>query len=123
MINNDIKDMKNFYNKLDNSLSILINRYKDYFDENKKDKVFTLNDLSRDLERISNLLNNYGFTYTPNDMEDVSEGVFEVLVGRYLDGFQKFIDDGEGNLETLNTDIKNLLNIVDKHKNIPEHFI
>ena len=76
-----------------------------------------------DLERISNLLNNYGFTYTPTDISDVSEEVFEVLVGRYLEGFQKFIDDGESNLETLNVDIKNLLTLVDKHKNISEHFI
>ena len=56
-------------------------------------------------------------------MFDVSEEVFEVLVGRYLDGFQEFIDNGDGNLETLNVDIKNLLTLVDKHKNVSEHFI
>ena len=85
--------------------------------------VFALNNLSRDLERISNLLNNYGYTYSPTDMQDVSEEVFEVLVGRYMDGFQKFIDLGDSNLETLNVDIKNLLTIVDRHKNVSEHFI
>ena len=45
------------------------------------------------------------------------------MVGRYLEGFQKFIDDGDGNLETLNVDIKNLQTIIDKHKNVSEHFI
>jgi len=115
--------MKIFYEKIDDALQVLVNRYKDYFDTHNKDRIFVLNNLSRDLERISNLLDNYGFTYTPTDMEDVSEGVFEVLVGRYLEGFQSFIDDGEGNLETLNVDIKNLLTLVDKHKNVSEHFI
>lgn len=119
----DIKNMKVFYEKIDYALQELVNRYKDYFDTHKKDRVFALNNFSRDLERISNLLNNYGFTYTPNDMSDVSEGVFEVLVGRYLDGFQEFIDNGDGNLETLNVDIKNLLTLIDKHKNVSEHFI
>lgn len=123
MIVEDVKNMKVFYEKIDNALQILVDRYKNYFDTHKKDRVFALNNFSRDLERISNLLNNYGFTYSPNDMEDVSEGVFEVLVGRYLEGFQKFIDDGDGNLETLNVDIKNLLTLVDKHKNVSEHFI
>ena len=123
MIVEEIKDMKIFYEKLDQALQQLIDRYKDYFDVNKKDRVFALNNLSRDLERISNLLDNYGYTYTPTDMQDVSDGVFEVLVTRYLDGFQKYIDSGEGNLETLNVDIKNLLTIVDKHKNVIEHFI
>ena len=123
MITEDIKNMKDFYNKLDKALQELIERYKIYFDSNKKDRVFVLNNFSRDLERISNLLNNYGYTYTPNDMADVSEGVFEVLVTRYLDQFQKYIDDGDGNIETLNVDIKNLLTLVDKHKNVSEHFI
>lgn len=123
MIFEEIKNMKIFYEKIDDALQVLVNRYKDYFDTHNKDRIFVLNNLSRDLERISNLLDNYGFTYTPTDMEDVSEGVFEVLVGRYLEGFQSFIDDGEGNLETLNVDIKNLLTLVDKHKNVSEHFI
>lgn len=123
MIFEETKNMKLFYEKIDASLQVLVDRYKNYFDTHKKDRVFVLNNLSRDLERISNLLNNYGFTYTPTDISDVSEEVFEVLVGRYLEGFQKFIDDGESNLETLNVDIKNLLTLVDKHKNISEHFI
>lgn len=123
MIVEEVKNMKAFYEKIDSALQTLVNRYKNYFDTHKKDRVFALNNFSRDLERISNLLNNYGFTYSPNDMEDVSEEVFEVLVGRYLEGFQKFIDNGDGNLETLNVDIKNLLTLVDKHKNVSEHFI
>ena len=123
MIFEEAKNMKLFYEKIDASFQVLVDRYKNYFDTHKKDRVFVLNNFSRDLERISNLLNNYGFTYTPTDISDVSEEVFEVLVGRYLEGFQKFIDDGESNLETLNVDIKNLLTLVDKHKNISEHFI
>lgn len=119
----DTKNMKIFYEKLDSALQTLIDRYKNYFDINKKDKVFFLNNFSRDLERISNLLDNYGYTYSPTDMPDMSEGVFEILVGRCLDGFQKFLDDGDGNIETLNVDIKNLLTLVDKHKNVSEHFI
>ena len=119
----ETKKMKVFYEKLDMSLQILIDRYKNYFDEHKKDRIFILNQFSRDLERISNLLDNYGYTYTPTDAVDVSEEVFEIMVGRYLEGFQKFIDDGDGNLETLNVDIKNLQTIIDKHKNVSEHFI
>lgn len=123
MITEEVKNMKAFYEKIDMALQELVDRYKNYFDTHKKDRVFALNNLSRDLERISNLLNNYGYTYSPTDMQDVSEEVFEVLVGRYMDGFQKFIDSGDSNLETLNVDIKNLLTIVDKHKNVSEHFI
>jgi hypothetical protein len=123
MIVEEVKNMKAFYEKIDMALQQLVDRYKDYFDTHKKDRVFALNNLSRDLERISNLLNNYGYTYSPTDMQDVSEEVFEVLVGRYMDGFQKFIDSGDGNLETLNVDIKNMLSIVDRHKNVSEHFI
>lgn len=123
MITEEVKNMKAFYEKIDMALQELVDRYKNYFDIHKKDRVFALNNLSRDLERISNLLNNYGYTYSPTDMQDVSEEVFEVLVGRYMDGFQKFIDSGDSNLETLNVDIKNLLTIVDRHKNVSEHFI
>jgi len=123
MITEEVKNMKTFYEKIDMALQELVDRYKNYFDTHKKDRVFALNNLSRDLERISNLLNNYGYTYSPTDMQDVSEEVFEVLVGRYMDGFQKFIDSGDSNLETLNVDIKNLLTIVDRHKNVSEHFI
>ena len=100
MITEEIKNMKNFYEKIDYALQELVDRYKDYFDTTKKDRVFALNNFSRDLERISNLLNNYGYTYTPNDMQDVSEEVFEILVCRYLDGFQKFLDNGDSNIET-----------------------
>ena len=123
MITEEVKNMKAFYEKIDMALQELVDRYKNYFDIRKKDRLFALNNLSRDLERISNLLNNYGYTYSPTDMQDVSEEVFEVLVGRYMDGFQKFIDLGDSNLETLNVDIKNLLTIVDRHKNVSEHFI
>lgn len=123
MITEEVKNMKAFYEKIDMALQELVDRYKNYFDIHKKDRVFALNNLSRDLERISNLLNNYGYTYSPTDMQDVSEEVFEVLVGRYMDGFQKFIDFGDSNLETLNVDIKNLLTIVDRHKNVSEHLI
>lgn len=123
MITEEVKNMKAFYEKIDMALQELVDRYKNYFDIHKKDRLFALNNLSRDLERISNLLNNYGYTYSPTDMQDVSEEVFEVLVGRYMDGFQKFIDLGDSNLETLNVDIKNLLTIVDRHKNVSEHFI
>ena len=123
MITEEVKNMKAFYEKIDMALQELVDRYKNYFDIHKKDRVFALNNLSRDLERISNLLNNYGYTYSPTDMQDVSEEVFEVLVGRYMDGFQNFIDFGDSNLETLNVDIKNLLTIVDRHKNVLEHFI
>ncbi len=119
----EIVDNKAFYEKFESALQTLIDRYGDYFDSNKKDRVFILNNFSRDLERISNLLNNYGYTYTPTTMPDVSEDTFEVIVGRYLDGFQKFIDSGDGNIETINVDIKNLLVLTDKHKTVSEHFI
>jgi hypothetical protein len=118
-----IKDNKAFYEKLEKSLQTLIDRYSDYFDSGKKDRIFILNNFARDLERISNLLNNYGVTYTPTDMPDISEDTFEVVVGRYLQGFQDYIDKGEGNIETVNVDVKNLLTLIDKHKSVAEHFI
>lgn len=118
-----IKDNKAFYEKLESSLQTLIDRYSDYFDSKKKDRIFILNNFARDLERISNLLNNYGVTYSPTDMPDMSEDTFEVSVGRYLQGFQDFIDKGEGNIETINVDVKNLLTLIDKHKSVAEHFI
>ena len=114
---------KAFYEKLESSLQTLIDRYSDYFDSGKKDRIFILNNFARDLERIANLLNNYGFTYSPTDMPDISEDTFEVVVGRYLQGFQDFIDKGDGNIETVNVDIKNLLTLIDKHKAVSEHFI
>lgn len=119
----EMKSQKAFYDKLDSALQELVNRYKSYFSSHKKDRVFMLNNFARDLERISNLLDNYNYTYRPAGIPDVSEDVFEVMVMRYLDGFQRYIDEGESNLETLNVDIKNLLTLVDKHKNISEHFI
>ena len=39
----ETKQMKVFYEKLDKSLQILIDRYKNYFDEHKKDRIFILN--------------------------------------------------------------------------------
>lgn len=119
----EIKNNKEFYEKLETSLQTLIDRYSDYFDSDKKDRVFILDNFERDLERIANLLNNYGYTYTPTDMVDVSENSFETIVNRYLDEFRKFIDTGEGNIETINVDIKNLLILIDKHRTVSEHFI
>ena len=119
----EIENNKIFYEKIESALQELINRYDGYFETNKKDRVFMLNNFSRDLERISNLLNNYGYTYSPTDIQDVSEDTFEIMVGRFMEGFKDFIDNGASNLETINTDIKNLLTLVDKHRNVSEHFI
>lgn len=118
-----IVDNKAFYEKLESSLQTLIDRYKVYSKSEKKDRIFILNNFSRDVERIANLLNNYGYTYTPTDMPDMSEETFEVSVERILDGFQEFLDKGTSNLETINVDIKNLLTLIDKHKSVKEHFI
>ena len=119
----EIKNNKIFYEKIESALQELINRYDGYFETHKKDRVFMLNNFSRDLERISNLLNNYGYTYSPTDIQDVSEDTFEIMIGRFMEGFKDFIDNGASNLETINTDIKNLLTLVDKHRNVSEHFI
>ena len=119
----EIKDNKAFYEKLESSLQTLIDRYSDYFDSKKKDRVFILNNFSRDLERISNLLDNYGYTYRPTSNLDISEDTFEVAVGRQLEQMQKFIDTGDGNIETLNVLVKSLLNLIDKHKAVAEHFV
>ena len=119
----EIKNNKEFYEKLETSLQTLIDRYSDYFDSDKKDRVFILDNFERDLERVANLLNNYGYTYTPTDMVDVSENSFETIINRYLDEFRKFIDTGEGNIETINVNIKNLLILIDKHRTVSEHFI
>ena len=40
MIFEEIKNMKAFYEKIDYALQELVNRYKDYFDTHKKDRVF-----------------------------------------------------------------------------------
>ena len=119
----EIKSNKQFYDKLENALQTLIDRYKIYFDSEKKERRFILDNFVRDLERIANLLNNYGYTYTPTDMLDMSEDTFEVSVLRYLDEFQKFIDSGSSNLETINVMIKNLIVLIDKHKSVSEHFL
>lgn len=118
-----IVDNKAFYEKLESSLQTLIDRYKIYSKSEKKDRIFILNNFSRDVERIANLLDNYGYTYSPTDMPDMSEETFEVSVERILDGFQDFLDNGTSNLETINVDIKNLLTLIDKHKSVKEHFI
>ena len=119
----EIRSDKRFYEKLDKALQTLIDRYKDYFNTHKKDRRFILDNFIRDLERIANLLDNFGYTYTPTDMIDMSEETFEVAVTRYLDEFQKFIDEGSSNLETINVSIKNLLVLADKHKTVEEHFL
>lgn len=119
----DIKNQKQFYDKIESALRELVKRYKDYFKSDKKDRIFILNNFERDVERISNLLNNYGYTYSPTDIPDISEETFEVAITRILEGFEKFLDDGESNLETINVDIKNLLTLIDKHKTVSEHFI
>lgn len=121
MLVEEIKDNKRFYEKLEDALNLLIDRYGDYFDLSKENRAKMLDNFSRDLERVANLLDNFGYTYTPTDIPDMSEATFEVVVNRYLDSFRKYIE-GEGNLETLNVDIKNLLTLVDKHKVIKEHF-
>jgi glutaredoxin 2 len=119
----EVKNNKEFYEKLDDALRTLIDRYKGYFDSSKKDRTFILDNFERDLERVANLMDNYGYTYTPTDMEDVSEDIFETIVLRYLEGFQDFLDKGKSNIETINVDVKNLLKLIDKHKSISEHFI
>ena len=67
-IDEDTRNMKIFYEKLNSALQILIDRYKDYFDISKKYRVFFLNNFSRDLEKVSNLLDSYGYTYSPTDI-------------------------------------------------------
>ena len=116
------KDYKLCYEKLEMSLNYLIEKYSKYFDESKKERLFILEDMSKDLEKISNLLDNYGYTYTPSNAEDVSEDSFEEIVMRYLESFRKYIDEGSSNVETINVNIKKLLMIVDKHKIVNEHF-
>lgn len=117
------KDYKVFYDKLDMSLSYLYDKYYNYFDENKKERLFILNDLSSDLEKVSNLLDNYGYTYTPSSFGDIDEDNFEEVLMRYLESFKKYVDNGESNVETINVNIKYLLYLVDKHKSKTEHFV
>ena len=117
------KDYKVFYDKLDMSLNYLYDKYYKYFDENKKERLFILNDLSSDLEKVSNLLDNYGYTYTPSSFGDIDEDNFEEVLMRYLESFKKYVDNGESNVETINVNIKYLLYLVDKHKSKTEHFV
>lgn len=116
------RDYKVFYEKLEMSLNYLVEKYSKYFDESKKERLFILEDMSKDLEKVSNLLDNYGYTYTPSNAEDISEDSFEEVVMRYLESFRKYVDDGSSNIETINVNIKKLLMIVDKHKIVNEHF-
>ena len=117
------KSSKLFYDKLEMSLNYIIDKYNDYFDETKKERRFILEDLVKDLEKISNLLDNYGYTYYPSNVEDVSEDVFEEIVMRYLNSFKSFIDNGDSNIETINVNVKTLMTLIDKHKIKSEHFV
>ena len=116
------RSSKLFYDKLEMSLSYVIDKYSGYFDETKKERRFILEDLVKDLEKISNLLDNYGYTYYPSNVEDVSEDVFEEIVMRYLNSFKSFIDNGDSNIETINVNVKTLMTLIDKHKIKSEHF-
>lgn len=122
ILNEIDKDYKKFYEKLEMALSYLVDKYMPYFDSEKKERLFILNNFSRDLEKVSNLLDNYGYTYSPANTDDVSENDFEIIVSRYLEGFKKYLDGNESNIETINVNIKTLLYLVDKHKTISEHF-
>ena len=117
------RSSKLFYDKLEMSLNYVIDKYSSYFDETKKERRFILEDLVKDLEKISNLLDNYGYTYYPSNVEDVSEDVFEEIVMRYLNSFKSFIDNGDSNIETINVNVKTLMTLVDKHKIKSEHFV
>ena len=117
------RSSKLFYDKLEMSLSYVIDKYSGYFDETKKERRFILEDLVKDLEKISNLLDNYGYTYYPSNVDDVSEDVFEEIVMRYLNSFKSFIDNGDSNIETINVNVKTLMILIDKHKIKSEHFV
>ena len=120
MIIDSIKDMKNFYNKLDSALSYLINKYRNYTQEENKKEV--LDNLAKDLDMVSNLLDNYGYTYRPANKLDIGNKSFDVVLVRYLNSFQDYLDKGIGEVETLATDIRTLLSFVDKHRAIKENF-
>ena len=117
------RSSKLFYDKLEMSLNYVIDKYSSYFDETKKERRFILEDLVKDLEKISNLLDNYGYTYYPSNVEDVSEDVFEEIVMRYLNSFKSFIDNGDSNIETINVNVKTLMTLIDKHKIKSEHLV
>lgn len=120
MIIDDIKNMKGFYTKLEGSLTYLINKYRDY--SLAPDKREVLDKLSGDLDKISNLLDNYGYTYRPSNKLDISNKSFEIVLLRYLNSFQDYVDKGIGEVETLATDIRTLLSYVDRHRAIKENF-
>lgn len=116
------KNYKQFYEKLEMSLNYLINKYYNYFNEDKKEKLFILEDMSKDLDKIINLLDNYGYTFYPSNVDDVSEDNFEEIIMRYLESFKKYVENGDSNIETINVNIKTLAMLIDKHKTISEHF-
>lgn len=116
------KNYKQFYEKLEMSLNYLINKYYNYFNEDKKEKLFVLEDMSKDLDKIINLLDNYGYTFYPSNVDDVSEDNFEEIIMRYLESFKKYVENGDSNVETINVNIKTLAMLIDKHKTISEHF-
>lgn len=116
------KNYKQFYEKLEMSLNYLINKYYNYFNEDKKEKLFILEDMSKDLDKIINLLDNYGYTFYPSNVDDVSEDNFEEIIMRYLESFKKYVKNGDSNVETINVNIKTLAMLIDKHKTISEHF-
>lgn len=116
------KNYKQFYEKLEMSLNYLINKYYNYFNEDKKEKLFVLEDMSKDLDKIINLLDNYGYTFYPSNVDDVSEDNFEEIIMRYLESFKKYVENGDSNVETINVNIKTLAMLIDKHKAISEHF-
>lgn len=120
MIIDDIKNMKNFYNKLDGSLSYLVNKYRDYTQKENKKEI--LDSLAEDLDKISNLLDNYGYTYRPSNKLDIGNKSFDVMLVRYLNSFQDYLDKGIGEVDTIATDIRTLLSYVDKHRSIKENF-
>lgn len=120
MIIDNIKNMKDFYSKLDGALSYLVNKYRDYAQKENKKEI--LDKLANDLDRISNLLDNYGYTYRPSNGLDISNKSFDVVLVRYLNGFQDYLDKGIGEVETIATDIRTLLGFVDKHRAIKENF-
>ena len=117
------RSSKLFYDKLEMSLNYVIDKYSSYFDETKKERRFILEDLVKDLEKISNLLDNYGYTYYPSNVVDVSEDVFEEIVMRYLNSFKSFIDNGDSNIETINVNVKTLVTLSGKHKIKSAHFV
>lgn len=116
------KNYKQFYEKLEMSLNYLINKYYNYFNEDKKEKLFILEDMSKDLDKIINLLDNYDYTFYPSNVDDVSEDNFEEIIMRYLESFKKYVENGDSNVETINVNIKTLAMLIDKHKTISEHF-